>query len=37
MGIRHGEDILQLTAEQGFLLQQDIAMPANNRLLWFKR
>ncbi|MFN3899190.1 MAG: DUF938 domain-containing protein [Alishewanella aestuarii] len=37
MGIRHCEDILQLAAAQGFLLQQDIAMPANNRLLWFKR
>lgn len=37
MGIRHSEDILQLAAAQGFLLQQDIAMPANNRLLWFKR
>lgn len=37
MGIRNSEDILQLAAAQGFLLQQDIAMPANNRLLWFKR
>lgn len=37
MGIRHSEDILQLAAAEGFLLQQDIAMPANNRLLWFKR
>lgn len=37
MGIRHSEHVLQLAAAQGFLLQQDIAMPANNRLLWFKR
>jgi cyclopropane fatty-acyl-phospholipid synthase-like methyltransferase len=37
MGIRNSEDILQLAAEQGFLLKQDVAMPANNRLLWFKR
>lgn len=37
MGIRHSEDILQLAAAQDFLLQQDIAMPANNRLLCFKR
>ncbi|KRS22343.1 methylase [Alishewanella sp. WH16-1] len=37
MGIRNSEDILQLAAAKGFLLQQDIAMPANNRLLWFKR
>jgi hypothetical protein len=37
MGIRNSEDILQLAAAKGFLLQQDIAMPANNRLPWFKR
>lgn len=37
MGIRNFEDIQQLAKAQGFLLQQDIAMPANNRLLWFKR
>lgn len=37
MGIRDMEMIQQLAAAQHFQLQDDFAMPANNRLLWFKR
>lgn len=36
-GIRDQEWVLALAAEQGLTLQQDYAMPANNRLLVFKR
>jgi cyclopropane fatty-acyl-phospholipid synthase-like methyltransferase len=36
MGIRDIEAVVQLAQQQGFYLQQDVAMPANNRLLWFK-
>ena len=35
MGIRDIEQVLALAQLQGFSLQQDCAMPANNRLLWF--
>ncbi len=35
MGIRDIEAVLALAQQQGFTLKQDIAMPANNRLLWF--
>lgn len=37
MGIRDIEQIIALAKMQGFKLHQDCAMPANNRLLWFKR
>lgn len=36
MGIRDIEKVLLLAQRQGFVLQQDISMPANNRLLWLK-
>jgi cyclopropane fatty-acyl-phospholipid synthase-like methyltransferase len=36
MGIRDIEAVVQLAQQQGFRLLQDVAMPANNRLLWFK-
>ncbi|PCK30110.1 DUF938 domain-containing protein [Pseudoalteromonas piscicida] len=36
-GIRDQEWVVALAAAQGFILQQDYAMPANNRLLVFKR
>jgi len=36
-GIRHVEDIVALAASQGLALTQDNAMPANNRLLVFRR
>ena len=36
-GIRHFEDIAALAAEHGLALQGDHAMPANNRLLVFRR
>ena len=35
MGIRDIEQVLKLAQQQGFTLNQDCAMPANNRLLWF--
>ncbi len=34
-GIRNFEDIVQLMAENGIRLKQDIEMPANNRILYF--
>ena len=37
MGIRDIEQVIALANAQGFSLINDIAMPANNRLLWFKR
>lgn len=37
MGIRDIAQVLQLAEVQGFNLHQDCTMPANNRLLWFKR
>lgn len=37
MGIRDVEQVLVLAEAQGFSLQQDHAMPANNRLLWLRR
>lgn len=37
MGIRDIEAVLALAQQQRFTLQQDIAMPANNRLLWFNK
>lgn len=37
MGIRDSEQVVLLAQQQGFVLQQDISMPANNRLLWFRR
>ncbi|MEO3878785.1 DUF938 domain-containing protein [Rheinheimera fenheensis] len=37
MGIRDIEAVLPLAQQQGFTLQQDIAMPANNRLLWLSK
>ncbi|WP_245861363.1 DUF938 domain-containing protein [Arsukibacterium tuosuense] len=37
MGIRNSEQVLMLAQQQGFNLQQDYAMPANNRLLWFTK
>ncbi|WP_333607048.1 DUF938 domain-containing protein [Arsukibacterium sp.] len=37
MGIRDIEQVLSLASAQGFTLQQDIAMPANNRLLWLTK
>ncbi|WP_372627466.1 DUF938 domain-containing protein [Arsukibacterium sp.] len=36
MGIRNIEAVLMLAQQQGFNLLQDVAMPANNQLLWFK-
>lgn len=36
-GIRHFEDIAALAAQHGLTLAQDHAMPANNRLLVFRR
>ena len=36
-GIRHFEDIRQLAAQHGLALEHDHAMPANNRLLVFRR
>ncbi|HAW94128.1 MULTISPECIES: DUF938 domain-containing protein [unclassified Arsukibacterium] len=37
MGIRDIENVRQLAQQQGFVLQQDCAMPANNRLLCFAK
>ena len=37
MGIRDIEKVLLLAQRQDFVLQQDISMPANNRLLWFSK
>lgn len=37
MGIRDIEKVQTLAQQQGFNLQQDYAMPANNRLLWFTK
>lgn len=37
MGIRDSEQVFALAKSQGFSLHQDCTMPANNRLLWFKR
>jgi SAM-dependent methyltransferase len=37
MGIRDFEAVDQLAAAQGLILQQDSAMPANNRMLWWRR
>ncbi len=37
MGIRDQEAVVELAAAQGFLLQADHALPANNRLLVFCR
>ena len=37
MGIRDIEQVQTLALQQGFSLLQDIAMPANNRLLWLKK
>lgn len=34
-GVRNFEDIVQLMAENGIRLKQDIEMPANNRILYF--
>lgn len=36
-GIRHCEDIVALAARHGLALEHDHAMPANNRLLVFRR
>ncbi|MGY6274351.1 DUF938 domain-containing protein [Methylomonas sp. MgM2] len=36
-GIKHFEDVAALAEEIGLILQADHAMPANNRLLVFKR
>lgn len=36
-GIRHFEDIAALATHHGLALEQDHAMPANNRLLVFRR
>ncbi len=36
-GIRHFEDIVALGVEHGLALEADNAMPANNRLLVFRR
>ncbi len=35
--IRNFEDVNQLATDAGFSLQEDVAMPANNRLLWWRR
>lgn len=37
MGIRAFEQVELLAQRQGFALVQDCDMPANNRLLWFKK
>lgn len=37
MGIRNIDAVLALALQHRFVLEQDIAMPANNRLLWFIR
>lgn len=37
MSIRDIEAVLPLAQQQGFTLQQDIVMPANNRLLWLSK
>ncbi|WP_213994849.1 DUF938 domain-containing protein [Arsukibacterium sp.] len=37
MGIRDIEQVQALAQQQGFRLQQDCTMPANNRLLWFTK
>ncbi|MGI5309859.1 DUF938 domain-containing protein [Rheinheimera sp. WS51] len=37
MGIRDIEQVIALAQQLGFTLEQDYAMPANNRLLHFKR
>jgi hypothetical protein len=37
MGIRDIEKVQSLALQQGFVLQKDNAMPANNRLLWFTK
>jgi SAM-dependent methyltransferase len=36
-GIRDFEAVNRLAAAQGLTLQQDSAMPANNRMLWWRR
>ena len=36
-GIRNFEDLSQIAQEQGFALQTDLPMPANNRSLIFRR
>lgn len=36
-GIRDFESVVQLATAAGLTLQQDFAMPANNRLLFFKK
>ena len=36
MGIRDIEAVTLLAQQHGFTLLRDLAMPANNRLLWFK-
>ena len=36
-GVRNFEDVRELGERHGFLLQEDNAMPANNRLLVFRR
>jgi SAM-dependent methyltransferase len=36
-GLRNFEDIRELAARQGLVLEEDNAMPANNRLLVFRR
>ena len=36
-GIRNFEDVCELAARQGLVLEEDNAMPANNRLLVFRR
>ncbi|NNF51216.1 MAG: DUF938 domain-containing protein [Gammaproteobacteria bacterium] len=37
MGIRHLEDVAELAASKGFSIMDNIAMPANNRLLVFDK
>lgn len=37
MGIRNKEDLINLAAEQGLQLEKDIPMPANNRILLWRR
>ncbi|MBV2129866.1 DUF938 domain-containing protein [Arsukibacterium indicum] len=37
MGIRDFEKVLELARRQGFQLERDTPMPANNRLLWFTK
>ena len=36
-GIRNFEDLTRIAQEQGFALEADVAMPANNRSLIFRR